>query len=300
MLLSIFRGAEFIQEQLESLIAQEGVRIRLIFHMDEEDPPTEAKVRTAFPDAQRITVSPGQGLPRAFFELILAAPPTDFYAFCDQDDVWHPGKLMTAVEALNREGNSPVLWICRVQPFRGPTPLDFNGDPYPSCVPKPSFGNALVETIAPGCAMVWNASLNDRLLCGQPIRGAKMHDSWLYLLATSMGRVILAPDSLVMYRLHDDNAVGIDASITARLGRLWAQWRHTDQASVISQAVALLENHGSQLQSRSRAIAGIVANGRVFPIVRSCMTGELHMSTQTDQWLLPWSLSVLSILHRRR
>ena len=41
--------------------------------------------------------------------LLFNAPDCDYYAFCDQDDVWLPEKLLVATDAL-KDVNGPSMF----------------------------------------------------------------------------------------------------------------------------------------------------------------------------------------------
>ncbi len=52
------------------------------------------------------------GPAQSFFDLLRNSPSADYYAFCDQDDVWDRDKLFCAVTALEEERNStPNLYF---------------------------------------------------------------------------------------------------------------------------------------------------------------------------------------------
>ena len=49
---------------------------------------------------------------RSFMDLVKNAPKADFYAFCDQDDVWDSNKLNAAIKKLeNFDEKEPSLYF---------------------------------------------------------------------------------------------------------------------------------------------------------------------------------------------
>ena len=117
ILLATFNGERFLQEQLSSIEAQEHTHWVLYAS---DDGSTDATLDILQDFQQRLGTSrvhirrgPGQGLCANF--LGLAADATieaDFFAFCDQDDVWLPTKLVSAVQALLSldNHNQPLLY----------------------------------------------------------------------------------------------------------------------------------------------------------------------------------------------
>ena len=45
----------------------------------------------------------------SFWELLTTAPEADFYAFCDQDDIWYENKIDKAVKTI-RNKKGPILY----------------------------------------------------------------------------------------------------------------------------------------------------------------------------------------------
>jgi hypothetical protein len=209
---------------------------------------------------------------------------SDLFAFCDQDDVWESGKLAAAAEALAQRGAVPTLWICRVGPF-----TDHGRDGTWATIPRagaePNFGNALVETIGPGCAMVWNRPLQDLLIAHRPERGVLMHDSWVYLVAAAFGDVIIDPRSLVRYRIHSSNAVGLSRTPMARLKRVLTV-SSGGVPTIASQAAEFHRVFGSRLPEGQRRLVGALATWDRPALARAWAAGALRRTRRVDQLLL--------------
>ena len=108
VLLSTYNGEKYLREQIESLLSQIGVKIIIVARDDGSHDDTisilaeyEKKI-TYFHYLVGENVGPAQ----SFFMLMQQAPKADYYAFCDQDDVWDKDKLIIAVDMLEKE--SPV------------------------------------------------------------------------------------------------------------------------------------------------------------------------------------------------
>ncbi len=101
ILLATYNGAAFIGEQLRSLVEQTAGPIDLIISDDGSTDGTIDAVDQAVGEWPLLLNGPRKGFHENFRHLILHAPlDDDFYAFCDQDDVWQKEKLAAAIAAL--------------------------------------------------------------------------------------------------------------------------------------------------------------------------------------------------------
>lgn len=292
--LSIWRGRAHLKQQVESIRNQVEVEVKLLFHMDEDDEVAERLVYDAFPGATRALLPPGLGLPEAYLRLI-AAPTThsDFWAFADQDDVWLPNKLKRAATEL-RKMKEPALWIGGSVVIDSVGKLVVPNVSLPRSNAQPSFGNALVETVAPGCAMVWNSTLQNRIQFSEIPTGAVMHDSWVYLLACTFGRVVIDSEPTIHYRLHTGNSVGLARDVSSRLRRLGGTLRRS-RRSVRTQACDLVCTFSEEMSASQVNVAETVARGNFWKILSLVARGKLRRTSFVDQGFLP----VWIIMHRR-
>lgn len=194
----------------------------------------------------RLSVGPNLGAARSFMTLLRAvSADADYAAFCDQDDVWLPGKLPAAVAAL-QEVDGPGLYCCAVR-LVNETLSELKL--HKRCVREASFANALVENIATGCTIVLNRSAID-LLASRTPQNFVMHDAWCYLVVAGCGRVVYDPRPYVLYRLHGSNAVGVGVTLWSEWsGRASRQVRDGRERLLTRQAEELRRLYGSQLRA---------------------------------------------------
>lgn len=225
ILLATYGGEAFLAEQLASLAAQAGVDWRLLWR-DDGSADRTVPIMDAFAAAQppgrveRLAEPAGRcGATRSFLALLAAAPDDGrLYAFCDQDDVWLPGKLARAADRLAAtDGAIPTLYCARQQ-LVGPA-LEPRGLS-PGLRRPPGFRNALVQNIATGCTIVLNARARGLILDSPPPPEGSLHDWWCYLLVTGAGGTVLWDDEpVILYRQHGANTVGASSSASTRLQR---------------------------------------------------------------------------------
>lgn len=292
VLLATRDGARFLDEQLTSLLAQCDVEIEVLAGDDASTDDTVDRIRSAVSSDRLELVERGEplGLPGSFLDLLTRAPADRaYYACCDQDDVWYPDKLTRAVQALRECDDRPALWAC------GYELVDSHGVRSGPAMPvggyRPSFGNALVENLGPGCCMVWNRALQQQLSV-PTADDTVMHDVWLYLSAAALGSVLWEPAVLVGYRQHDANAIGHGQSWRERV----RQVREVRDGSLVSreaQAAAVLRHYGDRLAEDDRALAATVATGSRWARARSWSNGRLHRHRRGDNLLLLLRLLLL-------
>ena len=101
---------------------------------------------------------------------------------------------------------------------------------------KPGFGANLIRNSFMGCCMAFR-----RELCGAILplpEGIPMHDQWIGLIATRLGRVVFLEEPLLFYRRHGRNVSGGKTSVSTKL-----RWR----LSLVNQLLRrfyMLSRHG--------------------------------------------------------
>jgi glycosyltransferase involved in cell wall biosynthesis len=200
--LAVFNGAEFLPQQLESLVAnlRPGDEIIAVDDVSTDDSVAILK-GCPWPNLRIIRHDRNQGVFAAFGTALKSAKH-DIVFLCDQDDVWLPGKrdafvrefeadadckaVVSDVEVIDGEGK--VL----LQSFMA-TRDGFKGDPL-STFSRNRFL---------GCAMAIHRSILDLAL---PVpRVVPMHDMWFGIMAGLSGNVRYIDRVLMQYRRHGAN-----------------------------------------------------------------------------------------------
>jgi glycosyltransferase involved in cell wall biosynthesis len=224
ILMATYNGSKYLGQQLDSLAAQTHGKWRLIVSDDGSSDQTLEIVKTyqAKWGADKLEIRQG---PRTHFAqnfLSMACDPSvkaDYYAFCDQDDVWLPEKLQVALDYLESVENPEVAHV-----YCGRTAyVRDNLKPYeysPEFVFPRTFRNALIQSIAGGNTMVFNHSTKTLLEKVGPVP-TPSHDWWLYQLVTAAaGVVYYDPKPYILYRQHSNALVGGNTSLWSRVERI--------------------------------------------------------------------------------
>ncbi|TSH85246.1 glycosyltransferase family 2 protein [Pantoea agglomerans] len=219
ILMGTYNGAAFIEKQLHSIKDQGWKNWSLWVSDDGSKDDTRSITERVFKDGENsctILTGPQKGFCENFKSLIgNPAIEAGFYAFADQDDIWHSAKLLRAVEylqSLPKEG--PAIYCTRTRLIDehdqslGLSPLNTK---------RPGFPNALLQNIASGNTMVFNAAARQLFLkiLDLPVIA---HDWALYLIVSACGgKVFFDPEPSVFYRQHNANAIGSGMKLTQRV-----------------------------------------------------------------------------------
>jgi glycosyltransferase involved in cell wall biosynthesis len=285
ILLCTLNGERFLAEQLASIERQTFKNWTLIASDDGSSDRTKSILqafRTSFePGKVRIVDGPQRGAAANF--LFLACGNnlvSEYYAFCDQDDVWEADKLAHAIDILERADlGVPALYGSRT------SLIDENGKTtgFSPLFPKtPTFRSALVQSIAGGNTLVFNQKARELLaFCGADVN-IPSHDWWLYQVTSACGgQVHYDAYPSVRYRQHTQNVIGSNKGFAARMRRLrmlqQGRFRHWADLSVV--ALAPLRQKMTQ---ENQQIFDLFCRARQRPLLqRAAMFAQTGVYRQT-------------------
>ena len=107
--MSTYNGARYLQEQIETILAQKGVQIELFIRDDGSGDDTIDIIKTFREKNHNIHLLQGTnvGVGNSFYRLLYKIPGEfDYYAFADQDDIWDDYKMSRAIDLLQYSGAS--------------------------------------------------------------------------------------------------------------------------------------------------------------------------------------------------
>ena len=226
VLLATYNGGKYIWEQLESLFQQSCNEFHLYVRDDGSSDDTMKIVgqfREMYPD--RVTIlkdsQKHRGAAKSFMYL-LENVDSEYYMFCDQDDIWLPEKIektfarMKEIETeYAKKGTAAKKVPILVATDLGVVDEQLNLLSY-------SFNKDLkidvfrkhpelicVRHVVTGCTMMFNHAAKQASLPMSP--RATMHDEWIALCVHFKGGVIsIIDDSPILYRQHTSNTLGAE------------------------------------------------------------------------------------------
>lgn len=224
VLLATYNGAAWIREQVESILAQRGVDVRVAVRDDCSSDTTRGELaRFAHHEKVKVAAVPdSSGLPaRNFLSLIRDNPAgvSHFIALSDQDDLWNEDKLERACRMLNASravGYSSATTAAwedgrqQVTRLSGPpTAVDF-----------------LFEGAGQGCTFVLTREFYERVrtfLAGhfELTNEVRYHDWMIYALARSWDLLwCFDAQPSMRYRQHASNHTGARGTLRGVIKRL--------------------------------------------------------------------------------
>lgn len=224
VLLAAYNGTLWLEEQVDSILAQNGVDVTLFISVDKSSDSTERMVDSLVTKyANVVALEHGHafgGAAKNFFRLFADVnfSDFDFVSLSDQDDIWNPDKLCRACALLSEymvySSNVTAFYEsghqCIIDKSQPQVSLDF-----------------IFEAAGPGCtyvfrrdvAVVFQAWLVKNY--DEVRNGISLHDWLLYAFARSVGYSwFIDPEPSMLYRQHANNQVGTNNSFEAGRKRL--------------------------------------------------------------------------------
>lgn len=256
VILSTYNGERFLTEQLASLVAQEDVNLTLYVRDDGSSDLTHDLLENfQAPTIQKVLFfEKNVGFERSFMETVLkvASDQHDYFAFCDQDDIWDSNKLSLAIQTIEQASiYSPFLYASnqRIVDETGEWVRD-EADKN-QLITKESSLLALNQR---GCVMVWNRPLQEHLQKSYHMMQDEVfipaHDTWITVLAYATGQVYLDSSITMSYRVSTHNTAGSYVGLVGRWCYIWKKikdvlFKHQFQKTKVASLLeAYLEQEG--------------------------------------------------------
>jgi glycosyltransferase involved in cell wall biosynthesis len=266
VLLATYNGERFLREQIDSILTQDYVNLRVLAR---DDGSTDATVSLLNEYAERLPnrfrvmpSSPGTGSPKDNFLMLMRASSARYICFSDQDDIWLPDKVSRTKRAMDElesrwgaDTPSLVFTDARVVDHQLRT-LHESFWAHEKIEPDRIHHLPLLigRNVVTGCTMLLNRRLLE-LSFAMPSE-ASMHDRWIGLLACAIGKSCAVRAQTLLYRQHDRNVAGIEKS-TGSLPQLFRRLVRRDARQMqwtISQrqAEAFLRAYSAELSPNHR------------------------------------------------
>lgn len=212
ILLAVYKPNEnWLIEQLISLNNQNYSNLNLYVYDDcPEEPVDETlfqKYITNF-DYNLIRGKENEGSNKAF-EKLTKLGDGEYFAYCDQDDIWEKDKIELMVEKFN---HSDVTLVCSDLSI-----IDKSGNKIADSITqirkrhvfKSGYNLAkdlLISNFVTGCAMIVRKEVAQKAI---PFEEILIHDQWIAIIAALNGKIEFVDKQLIRYRQHSNNQTGI-------------------------------------------------------------------------------------------
>ena len=298
-------GAAFIREQVRSICQQTRPPMEIVLSDDASSDGCVDIARSAVaecaaqrpehPVALRVLRNHVALRVTKNFEQAIRACEGDLIALSDQDDVWRLDRLecMTAeferrpellllhtdarlVDGDRKDLGHSLFYALEVKPFE----LDWihGGN---------AFDVFLRRNLATGATIILRRSL---LEAAMPFPAEWLHDEWLAIVASAIGRVDVLEDQLIEYRQHQSNQIGAERdAFVGKIRKMLASRGDTHVKRAVKAEllmarllelgdrvpVAVIEKMRSKIEhQRFRAALPASRIARCAPVFREAMTGR--------------------------
>ena len=213
ILMSTFNGDKYLQEQIHSIFAQEDVDVKLVVR-DDGSTDNTLDILKGYKDIKLIEGS-NIGCEESFKYLLYMPNDADYFAFADQDDVWYPRKLISAID--NIKSQKADLSVCNlmladaemkhlIKPLFSKDDIDRENF---------RFKNYILGNFH-GCTQVWTNTLHKIIQTYYP-PVTYPHDLWVNSIANMVSTTIIDTECYIKYRIHSNNTSGLAKNTYQRI-----------------------------------------------------------------------------------
>ncbi len=222
ILMAVFEPRlNWLREQLMSLNAQTYPRLHLYVRDDCSERVSFVQIQSCFQEC--ITEFPFEiarneeniGSTLTFERLTLEAEG-DYFAYCDEDDIWLPEKLEVLERAIRESGAELVCSDMYIIDSEGQQIADSMTKVRKRHVFRSGDGLAgelLVHNFVTGCTMLLPAQTAKNAV---PFCPYMVHDHYLALWCAARGSLLSIERPLVRYRVHGGNQTGVLTGVTGK------------------------------------------------------------------------------------
>ena len=282
VLISTYNGEMYLKEQLDSLIHQ-TISCDLIVRDDGSVDSTQA----ILDDYQKRNLlewysGPNLRSAKSFLNLLSRASSYDYYAFCDQDDVWDSEKLEIAINSIS-SFKGPAMYCSDTQLVDSELhSLGRGGN-----VAEGTFAESLISNPVTGCTMVFNRALRDLVIQYQP-RFIYMHDWWIYRLCMAVDGVFVF-DKIphILYRQHEFNVIGgRDSKRNVFKRHINRFFSHKDGVRYVD-AIELYQGYSNQIKGRNKEILEKVVHYKesIKDTIKLAFAKEINLKSHYSLWI---------------
>ena len=219
ILLATYNGEKYIKQQIESILSQSYKDFTLYIHDDGSKDGTIEKIKS-FKDDRIQILEDGICLHDSslnFFHLMINQKECDYFAFCDQDDIWESDKLQIQIDEM-KELETRYSHIIPITLGTDLNLIDSQGNEigesmyhFQEINYNSTYFTQLYENSFTGCTMFMNWAVMNYILKLFEIKKQDsiiQHDWFIANICAADGCIKQLHNKTVNYRQHENNVVG--------------------------------------------------------------------------------------------
>lgn len=215
ILLATYNGAQYLREQLESIVNQDYEDWVVTACDDASTDDTYdilKEYQEKYPDKFIVAKNErGFGSAKKNFMNLIKNSTGDYVMCCDQDDVWLPNKISLTLQKMkeNEQGEIPVLVHTDLKVVDANlNVLSESFFEHSNFRKEFELNEILIQNFVTGCTMMMNRPMVTLMSRVGIYDKILMHDWIASILATSVGKVTFVDTPTMLYRQHAVNSVG--------------------------------------------------------------------------------------------
>lgn len=216
VLMSTYNGEQYLKEQIDSILAQEGCQVKILIRDDGSTDRTKDIIHQYIEQKAPVELLSDGGknlrAPGSFLRLVKeASGDYAYYAFADQDDVWDQDKLILGIQKI-KCSDKPMLYCANARLVNEKLqPLGRNVYRRRKYT---DYKNVILTGNYMGCTMVFNQQLKKICTDMEQLELCHMHDTVLMMLCILYGgKVVFDEHPHMDYRQTGKNTVGVALGI---------------------------------------------------------------------------------------
>lgn len=268
VIMSTYNGSEFIREQLNSLTKQQCVEINLVIRDDGSKDDTVEIIKSYSSKFNNIIVEQGEnlGATLSFYEAaniaLSQSELTEYYAFCDQDDIWLDNKLINGIKNIKNNMEEPSLYFSNLRMINNKKEnigllLD------DKIVSKDRY-NALASIQTYGCTCVFNRLALEKFIKITDEKKYIYHDNWMFSICAFLGYIYYDKEAYINYRQTGKNVSGDKKRGIELLKQRILKIRRLKNDEKIYESIAyeLLKNFYNELRDEDKIFLTMIRDYR--------------------------------------
>ncbi|MBN1075628.1 glycosyltransferase [Clostridium botulinum] len=220
ILLAVYKpNQNWLIEQLVSLNNQTYDNLELLIYDDCPEFPIDEWLFKNYITNFKYEIIRGKinrGSNKAFEELTKIGNG-EYFAYCDQDDIWENNKIKILLEEIQKyDGTIAYSDMCIIDKNSNKV-----ADSLKIARPRLNYiyGEKLYSKIffsncIAGCSMLAKRNIAQKAI---PFSKVTIHDQWISIIGSFYGKIIFMDKPLVSYRIHDNNQTGILTDINTKV-----------------------------------------------------------------------------------
>lgn len=265
IVMAAYNGSRYIKQQIESILNNTYKEFRLFVCDDGSTDDTASIVKELQQKyKEQVFWRPNETNQGVVNNFLIGARKCsgDYIMFCDQDDVWLPDKIestfckMQQIEKVYGK-DIPIAVFTDAKVVDGTLKVKEESFHRSSHLDTTllDFPHMLMENKIMGCTLMINRTLKDMLFVLP--KYARMHDWWIGLIASAMGKIAYLDRPTMLYRQHGSNEVGSQKFSAGKVMQQAAAIKKLKEAvrDTQKQAADFYEMYQDVLGTKEREIA---------------------------------------------